>query len=255
MIIEAEFDEIDDGADELDLAEPASLPWLEADEDESRAGTVDAAQLVGFVALLAAVLFVVVGLVWYVSNRDTGPAPIADGSTIKAPEGPYKTRPQDAGGKQFAGTDDVAPMVGQGEAPEARLAGADAGEPDLNIAMPPIGGDAPALGSAGARAEAAAPVATPAPTSTPKPAAAPAVAASGVGVQLAAYSSRARAEQGWSDLSRKSKDLSGRKHRVVEGVVDNSTVYRLQVVTANRAEADALCASLKRQGLDCQVKS
>ena len=82
--------------------------------------------------------------------------------------------------------------------------------------------------------------------------AAPAVA--GVGVQLAAYGTRARAEQGWSDIVRRTDALTGVKYRVVEGKVDIGTVYRLQAVAGSRAEADRLCAALKADGVDCQVK-
>jgi hypothetical protein len=77
---------------------------------------------------------------------------------------------------------------------------------------------------------------------------------SGVGVQLAAYSTRARAEQGWSDLSRRTDALAGVKHRVVEGKVDIGTVYRLQAIAGDRTAANALCSALKSDGLDCQVK-
>ncbi|MEO0698400.1 MAG: SPOR domain-containing protein, partial [Pseudomonadota bacterium] len=66
MIIEAEFDEIDEAGEELDLADDGNLPWLEADDEDAAAGGVDTAQLIGFVAALLAVLLLVVGGVWYV---------------------------------------------------------------------------------------------------------------------------------------------------------------------------------------------
>jgi hypothetical protein len=77
---------------------------------------------------------------------------------------------------------------------------------------------------------------------------------SGVGVQLAAYGTRARAEEGWTQVSRRTDALAGVKYRVVEAKVDIGTVYRLQAVTGSRAEADRLCATLKADGVDCQVK-
>ena len=73
-------------------------------------------------------------------------------------------------------------------------------------------------------------------------------------MQLAAYGTRARAEQGWSDVTRRTDALSGVKYRIVEGKVDIGTVYRLQAVAGSRAEADRLCAALKADGVDCQVK-
>jgi len=73
-------------------------------------------------------------------------------------------------------------------------------------------------------------------------------------VQLAAYGTRTRAEQGWNDLSRRTDKLAGVKYRVVEGKVDIGTVYRLQAVAPDRATAEQLCAALKSDGLDCQIK-
>ena len=250
MIVEAEFDEIEETFDELDLAQEDGLPWLEPEEEYEGEGEIDTAQIVGFVAVLLVFLVGAFGLVYAVSNFNRGPQIVADGSTIEAPAGPVRERPQDAGGKQFAGTGDVAPGVGQGESSEARLAsGAGAGSGDLSIAMPAIEGGA---GVAPVEADPAASV-----SSSPAAPAAQAPApdmAGAVGVQLAAYSSRARAEKGWRDLQRQSSTLSQYKHRVVEGRIDIGTVYRLQAVAADRSQAEALCRTLKEQGLDCQVK-
>ena len=261
MIIDAEFNEIEDTSDELDLAEDDSLPWLESDDDYVEAGGVDTAQLVGLIAVLLVIGLIVVGGIYFFSNYNRGPVQIADGSTIEAPEGPYKERPEEAGGKEFPGTNDVAPGVGQGKSPESQLAdgtGAGSGDGNVNVAMPPIEGGGPALGSGSSAGSSpntseggAGASATSANTSS---AASSPSASEGVGVQLAAYSSRARAEQGWRDLQRQSKALEGLKYRVVEGRIDIGTVYRLQAVAATRSEADALCRTLKGQGLDCQVK-
>ncbi len=233
MMVEAEYEELpDDG--ELDLADTDSLPWLESDEEDEDAGGLDVMQIVGFVALLLAVLGAVVGGVWFVSNRMAGQEAVADGSVIAAPEGPIKQRPDDPGGKEFAGTGNVAPVVGEGGSRPAVVAEAP---------MPPLPG--------------AAPVATPSASGSKiVPATTPTAAApvSGIGVQLAAYGTRARAEQGWTDVSRRTDALTGVKYRILEGKVDIGTVYRLQAVAGSRAEADRLCAALKADGVDCQVK-
>lgn len=220
MIIEAEYEEVNEAEGELDLSADDSLPWLEAEEDEA-AGGVDTAQVIIFALILIGILVAVVGAVWYFGNRAGDAAQVADGSVIEAPEGPYKERPEDPGGKEFEGTGNVAPVVGEGGSPEGVMAtdGEDEGEED----------------------------------SAPE-SAAPVPATSGVGVQLAAYSSRARAEQGWADLSRRTDALSGMRYRIEEGVVDIGTVYRLQAVAGDRAAADRLCAALKADGVDCQVK-
>lgn len=226
-MIEAEFEEIDDGVDELDLSGDDSLPWLEADEDDEAAGGVDTAQVLIFVTILLAVLAGVVGSVWYFSNQGN-PDIVADGSTIEAPEGPIRERPEDPGGKEFAGTGNVAPLVGEGETREGVMA-----------------------------TEEPAATASEAATTAPAPQAPPPVQASGpsgVAVQLAAYTSRARAQQGWNDIRRRTSLLDGVRYRIEQGVVDIGTVYRLQAMASDRAAADALCAALKADGLDCQVK-
>jgi hypothetical protein len=234
-VIDAEYEEMNDTEDELDLSADTSLPWLESDEEDSEAGALDTRQIIMFAALLLTLLAVLVGAVWYVSNKLGSASLEPDGSVIAAPEGPVKVRPQDPGGKQFAGTGNVAPLVGEGGTPQAVVASNDRPAPILP--------DPPAPSKP-------VPVAGPA---EPAPASTPAVI-SGIGVQLAAYSSRARAEQGWSDLSRRSETLQAVRHRVVEGRVDSGIVYRLQAVAADRASADQLCATLKTEGLDCQVK-
>jgi hypothetical protein len=230
-MIDAEYEELDEGNGELDLADTDSLPWLESDEEDGEAGGLDTGQIMLFAAGLVALLGVVVGGVWWVSNRAVGGEAVADGSVIAAPEGPIKQRPDDPGGKEFAGTGNVAPVVGEGGSRPAVVADAP---------MPPLPG----------------PAATPSAAATkPVPATSPSAApVAGVGVQLAAYGTRARAEQGWTDVSRRTDALTGVKYRVVEGKVDIGTVYRLQAVTGSRAEADRLCAALKADGVDCQVK-
>lgn len=222
-MINAEYEELNDTDGELDLADTDSLPWLESDEEDEGAGGLDTGQILGFAAALVLLLGAVVGGVWFFSNKAASGEMVADGGVIEAPAGPFKEKPENPGGKEFAGTGNVAPVVGEGGTRRAVVADK----------TPPLTGPEPkpTVGTASA---------------------APALA--GVGVQLAAYGTRARAEQGWSDLSRRTDKLAGIKYRVVEGMVDIGTVYRLQAVAADRASADRLCAALKTDGLDCQVK-
>lgn len=251
MIIEAEYQEVEDAAEaaeaELDLTEEESLPWLEADEDDDdgRSG-VDIAQIVGFALILAVVAGVILSALYYFTNRSGDDAPIADGSTIEAPEGPLRERPEDPGGREFAGTGDVAPVVGEGGTREGVMntdgdsgAAAEDGDGAAGGSSADASGNGSAQGAQGNAASAGAGNAS---------------SAGGVGVQLAAYTSRARAEQGWNDLSRRTNALDGVRYRIEQGQVDIGTVYRLQAVAADRAAADRLCAALKADGLDCQVK-
>lgn len=230
MIIEAEYEEVEGSGQEseLDLSDDDSLPWLEADEEDEGRSDIDIAQIIGFALILLTILATVVGGVWYLANKSGNADVVADGSMIEAPEGPIKERPEDPGGKEFDGTGNVAPVVAEGGTREGVLDTAGEGNASAPEAASPLSSDAsPAAASSGS---------------------------GGVGVQLAAYSSRARAEQGWNDLRRRTDALDNARYRIEEGVVDIGTVYRLQAVASNRAAAEQLCAALKADGLDCQVK-
>lgn len=232
-MIDAEYEELNEPDGELDLADTDSLPWLESDEEDDSAGGLDTSQVLGFATALVLLLGAVVGGVWFLSNRAVEGDVVADGGVIEAPAGPIKERPVDPGGKEFAGTGNVAPVVGEGGTRPAVVA-----EKPLPPLPTPV----------------AKPVTKPTPLAAPAATASAPAATSGVGVQLAAYGTRARAEQGWSDITRRTDKLAGVKYRVVEGKVDIGTVYRLQAITANRAEAEKLCSALKADGLDCQIK-
>lgn len=199
--------------EELELADDERLPWLESADYEEEQG-VDTGRILGFAILGLIAIGLVLGGVWYFGSRTTDPDLVADGSTIQAPEGPYKTRPEDPGGRIAEGTGDVAPIVGEGRSPEARLA----------------------------RPE------------TPTPSVAAARSADGVGVQVGAFSTRETAERGWVTLTGQTEVLSGVEHRVVEGQADIGKVFRLQAVASDEAAAKALCKALEADGVACQVK-
>lgn len=239
-------------ATELELHDDESLPWLESDEYDDDAGTVDTVRIIGFAALLLLLLALIIGGLWWLTNRNNGANAVADGSTIEAPAGDYKERPEDEGGKEFAGTGNVAPAVGQGETREGTIADGSAAGAGNDAGASKIE-DSPAA-NAGAsftnkneKAE----------TAAAKKDAAPAQAAAsgGVGVQVGAFGSEARAKTGWNELRGQSTALNGVKYRIVKGTADIGTVYRLQAVTSNAAAANQLCAKLKADGLPCQVKN
>lgn len=218
------------GDGELEFEQEERLPWLTSDDDMAEKERVDSGRLIGL-GLLAIVLLAVLlgGLWWLVNGRGAG-GPIPDGSIIEAPEGPYKTKPDDPGGKTFDGTGDTSFIVGEGETREGRLAD------ETPLAEPAEVPD----GAASNEAEAAENAAPP--------------RLDGVGVQVGAYFSPARAEEGWRTLTRQTEVLNGVRHRVVQGQADIGTVFRLQAVASSMAEADALCEALKNDGLACQVK-
>jgi hypothetical protein len=202
------------------------LPWLESEDDYEQPG-VDTGRIIAFGAVGALALILLLGGLWWFTGDRTDEALVADGSTIEAPDEPYRTRPADPGGQQVAGTGDTSFEVGEGKSVEGRIAGS---------------GDAPAPSID--REQEAAPTPTAKPTAT----------ASGIGVQVGAYSSRDAAETGWTTLAGRISALQGRNHRVVQGTADSGTIYRLQAVAATVAEAETLCRSIKSQGGDCQVK-
>jgi hypothetical protein len=202
-------------------ADDDRLPWLESgDEDDADDGGVDTGRIVGFAMFAALALAALVAGIWWFGQRAPDAELVADGSTIQAPPGPYKTRPSDPGGKTFEGTGNLAPAVGEGLATEGRIAD--------NTPKPSI--DAPKPGE------------------TPEP------SASGVGVQVGAYTSKADAEKGWQSLLARTDKLAGVSHRVLVGQADMGTVYRLQAVAGTVAAANDLCGALKGDGVDCQVK-
>lgn len=220
-------DEDWDGEGQLDLADDESLPWLEAGEDDEEAAGFDTSRLVLLGMLALVLLGAVVGAIWFATNQ-VSDEPEADGSLIAAPEEPYKTRPEDPGGKTFAGTGDTSFAVGEGQTRESRL-----GEPSTVSTAP-----APAAPSIAST------------VGEPPRAAQP----SGVAVQVGAFPRREDAEAAWSNLMRQTEALNGVSHRVVEARVDIGRVYRLQALAGDRAAANRLCAALKADGLACFVK-
>lgn len=206
-------------AEELTFAdEDERLPWLEADDDYDD-GAVPAARMVAFVLGSLVLLALIIGGGYWLLRGGPDEAMVADGSTIEAPDGPYKQRPDDPGGATAPGTGDTSFEVAEGRSAGSRVA------TDNAAARPSI--DTEQQGAAGS---------------------------GGVGVQVGAYSTRASAEQGWQQLAGRHEALSGVNHRVLEGTVDGSPIFRLQAVASSSASARDLCASLRASGADCQVK-
>ena len=218
----------DDGViepEELAFAhEDGRLPWLEADDDAEEPG-VDTGRVVTFVVVSLVVLGLVIGALWWFFRDRSETTMVADGSTIHAPAGPYKTKPAKPGGAEAVGTGDTSFAVAEGKEPQGKVAdGGEAPRPSIDRNQPGSG-----------------------------PPAAPATG--GVGVQVGAYSSQDKAEAGWSTLSTRYPALSGASHRVIQATVDGSPIFRLQAVSGDVKAAQALCSALQSQGGDCQVKN
>ena len=232
-----EFVASEEELEQLDLAdEDEPLPWLESDYDDEEESGVDTGRLIGFILLSLVVLGLILAAAWYFLRDRPDPDLLPEGATIEAPDGPVKERPEDAGGKTFEGTGNVAPGVGEGETTEGRLddgngtsGGEDANAGGGEEAPRPSIDAATGAGSAGN-------------------------AAGSVGVQVGAYSSRESAVAAWGTLRGQTDALNGFSNRIVEGEVDGGKVYRLQAVAGDEAAAERLCNALKGDGIACQVK-
>ncbi len=223
-----EHDEDWDAAD-LELIESDErLPWLEAEEEDGSEAGFATSRLVMLGVFSLVVVGALVAIAWFALGA-TSDEPPADGSLVEAPEGPYKTKPEDPGGKVHAGTGDTSFAVGEGQTRESKLADRP------STARPAEDAAGPSLATTlneGPR--------------TPEP--------TGVAVQVGAFPKRSDAQEAWGRLMRQTEALNGVRHRVVEAQVDIGTVYRLQAMTGDRASAKALCDRLKGDGLACFVK-
>jgi nitrogen fixation-related uncharacterized protein len=234
------WDEAPLETEQLALDDNVRLPWLEAeDDDDGEFEGRNAGQLIALLAMGLLALAVIGGGLWWALQKRQDDVLVADGSVIAAPKQPYKEAPKDPGGKTFAGTGDTSFAVAKGQTRTAQL-----DESGVKTVVPA----APALVSGGTTAASPKPPAASATVpATPEP--------TGVGVQIAAYTSRASADAGWTRLSAQYEALAGLKHRVVEGRADIGTVYRLQVLAGDASAAQTLCGRLKGAGLACQVKN
>ena len=222
--------------------EDERLPWLESEDDYEDEGP-DSSRIATMVIFAVLSLAAILGLAWWFSKPGSDEELLAEGSTITAPDEPYRTRPADPGGEPVDGTGDVGFAIGEAQAREGQVAAGPAPAPTPA---------ATASASAAARRsiDRAQAGATPAASAAAAPPAAP----GGVAVQVAAFSSRARAEQGWSELAGRYSALQGLQHRVVEASVDGATVFRLQALPGSVAAAETVCRSIRSAGGDCQVK-
>lgn len=232
--------ELDDD-EELDLTDDDEpLPWLEGDDAYEEEEGYDTPRLIAYALLALLALLVLIGGIWWLNRDRPDPEMVADGSTIEAPEGPYKERPEDPGGREVEGTGDTSFAVGEGEQREGRMAGSPAPSPSISRDQDGGNGGASSSGEADGASSSSD--------------AGTAAASGGVGVQLGAFSSRENAQNAWNTYSGRYSALSGVKYRIVELKRDGGTLYALQAVAGSRSAASTLCSNLRGQGGDCQVK-
>jgi hypothetical protein len=214
------------------------LPWLEAVEEDEKADGPSAAKLIAFVVIGLAAIGLIVGGLFWMSNRSSA-GPEGEAELIAAPEGDYKVKPQDPGGMEVEGKGDTSFAASAGAEP--------AGAIDVN-AVP----EAPVQKAAPTPApKAAAPAPAPAPARAPAPAPAPAPAASGGGatIQLGAFSSQSGANNAWKALSGRFKYLAPLTYSVTPVERGGRTLYRLRASGPNAAN---LCGRLRVAGETCE---
>jgi hypothetical protein len=240
-------------ADTITAGDPdhERLPWLEsAEPEEAPARPIWRTVLVVLIGLL------MVGAIAFALLRNrAAPTASGTGDLIAAPEGPYKTRPQEADGMRVTGDSDTAIATSEGKA---------GGNASVNLNAVP---EAPVQGRAAAPA--ASPtssgtgrVATAVPTTTSRlearapAAAAPVETAAGAGgsvVQLGSFPSEGVANTAWNQLSRRFAYLAPLGKSVQAAEVKGKTVYRLRVNAGSANQASDLCGKLKLAGENCFI--
>lgn len=229
--LEEQIEEAWEEEEQLDLAdEDEDLPWLEADEYEEEGGfdfRLIWITLLGL-AVIAALLY---GLWWMMQDRPD-PEMVPDGSTIEAPDGAYKVRPEEGGGSEVEGTGSQAFQAAEGEQDRSRVAGEDGGDSPRPSIDRSQSGEAGASGSGASTTD----------------------SGSNVYVQIGAFGSEADAEAAWRSAAGRFSALSGMEHRVIPADVNGATIYRLQAIASDRANADATCRAIRNGGGDCYIR-
>lgn len=207
-------------------SDETDLPWLAAVDDLDEAPRVSGSKMLAALAVVLLGAALVAGTFFWLGRKD--PAEGAPVQLIRAPDGPYKVRPENPGGLDVAGDSETAFATGAGVDTDAQL------DPSK------LGPDQQPLPD-----EASTPEVKPA----PKPEE-PAPAAGGPTIQLGAYGSTAKADIAWTMLSSRFPEVAGMRKQLVSATVNGKTVVRLRA-TGSKAQADAACAALKAGGESC----
>lgn len=225
------------------------LPWLESAEEEYQDGP--AWQRVALlVALgLALIAAVVLGISWF-KNREVGPE--GKGELIAAPEGDYKTKPENPGGMTVDGEGETALATSQGKAGGAEI--------NLNAAPEtPVTGKKAAATTAPKVEDKSKGMTVPASggkLAATKPTIGNVSANIGSGgslVQLGSFPTEAAANSEWATKSRRFAYLAPLGKSVEQAEVNGRTVYRLRVNAGSAGAAQTLCGKLKVAGEACFI--
>ena len=205
-----------------------ALPWLEAVDDEDEPRGLSAKKMLAALALVLLGVAIVAGTLFYIGREQGGSGPP---ELIRAPQGPYKVKPENAGGLDVSGESGTAFATGAGVDTDSQL--------DVSRMAEPPPPPEPAAG-------------TPQPAAPPKPEPAPAPpqpAAAGATVQLGAYGSSAKAETAWKMLSARFPEVAA----LTKQVVPYNGGFRLRASGGSPDEARAACRAVTAGGENCFV--
>jgi hypothetical protein len=214
------------------------LPWLQEVEDEEAPRGISArAMLVGLFAVLLVGAAIAAAFYW-LGSRD--PAPVTGApQLIRAPDTPYKVKPEDPGGLDVAGESLTTFETSAGQDIDGRLAGAEPTATETETEMQPEPKRLPPN-------ETRKPV-------EPEPAPPAPSGASGSVIQLGAYKNTAQAERAWTALTARFGALSGLNKMVVPYSSGGSSGYRLRASAGSPDQAREVCRALQAAGESCFV--
>ncbi|MEO8723925.1 MAG: SPOR domain-containing protein [Sphingobium sp.] len=237
--------------DSFDLADDDRLPWLEpADDYEDGEDGVSPLRVLGIVLMGLVLLGLVVGLVYYLRNRDTVDV---EGAMIAAPKGSYKVAANEADAKKFAGEGDASYAASEGMNKEGHID--PSRMPEVPLGAGASGSD-PALAKGNAATKPGTRVTSKVADDTsarPATVAPPIAKSGGAMVQLGAYGSNAIARDAWGKLSKRFDYLAALSTSVQPVTIGGTTFYRLRAGTGNAANASTICGKLKVAGESCMV--
>lgn len=222
-------------------ASDSDLPWLQEVEDEDAPRGISARRMLAGLLIVMVVAAAVAGTFFWLGQREAG-VPGAP-ELIRAPEGPYKVKPQDPGGLDVTGESETAFETSAGEDVDSRLAVGDDQVPGAQPGVPAEGEPKRLPPN-----ETKEPVPAVEPAPKPAPAGAP-----GSIIQLGAYRNSAQAERAWTALSARFGALAGMTKMIVPYSTGGSSGYRLRAAASSPAEANAACKALQAAGESCFV--
>ncbi|UYY59546.1 SPOR domain-containing protein [Sphingomonas sp. S2-65] len=231
------------------VAEEDRLPWLETVEEEyverRSFGRI-------LLVLLILVVLLVIGALayrWYDQQRGgTG-----NGQLIEAPQGDYKTKPQEPGGMKVEGQGDTVFTTSQGAESNSSInVGALPEDPVQGTPAPQQRPGQPGSRTAKIEVPAAA-------TVTPVRPAAQAAERPGAGsgslIQLGAFPNEGGANTAWARLSKRFGYLATFGKSVERAEKDGKAIFRLRVNAGSNGQAREICGRLKVAGESCFVTS